>query len=121
MCDSPACTRSSATSLNLSTRSARSRNRNRRIVDRRIRQGFRNFPFYIHGSSMPFRSRDDLRRLHFINALFAHATGEDLYLAEQIKSAIAFSLSELQAQLEAHPEFTKTYDVAFNAAATTLL
>lgn len=66
-------------------------------------------------------SRDDLRRLHFINALFAHATGQDLYLAEQIKSAIAFSLSELQAQIEAHPEFAKTYDVAFNAAATTLL
>src|SRR4051812_5324148 len=65
--------------------------------------------------------RSDLRRLHFINALFAHATGQDLYLAEQIKSAIAFSLSELQAQIEAHPEFAKTYDIAFNAAATTLL
>jgi len=70
---------------------------------------------------MPARSREDLRRLHFINALFAHATGQDLYLAEQIKSAIAFSLSELEAQIEAHPEFARTYDVAFNAAATTLL
>ena len=38
-------------------------------------------------------SRDDLRRLHFINALFAHVTGHDLYLAEQIKSAITFSLT----------------------------
>jgi hypothetical protein len=66
-------------------------------------------------------SRDDLRRLHLINALFAHATGQDLYLAEQIKAAIAFSLSELQKQVETHPEFAKTYDVAFNAAATTLL
>ena len=66
-------------------------------------------------------SRDDLRRLHFINALFAHATGQDLYLAEQIKSAIAFSLAELQAQIEAHPQFARTYDVAFNAAATSLL
>lgn len=70
---------------------------------------------------MASRSPDDLRRLHFINALFAHATGQDLYLAEQIKSAIAFSLAELQAQVEAHPEFARTYDVAFNAAATTLL
>jgi hypothetical protein len=69
----------------------------------------------------PPRSRDDLRRLHFINALFAHATGQDLYLAEQIKSAIAFSLGELEAQTHAHPEFTRTYDVAFNAAATALL
>ena len=30
---------------------------------------------------MPSASRDDLRRLHFINELFAHATGRDLYLA----------------------------------------
>jgi hypothetical protein len=67
------------------------------------------------------RDREDLRRLHFINALFAHATGQDLYLAEQIKAAIAFSLTELQAQIAAHPEFSRTYDVMFNAAATTLL
>jgi hypothetical protein len=70
---------------------------------------------------MASRSRDDLRRLHFINALFAHATGPDLYLAEQIKSAIAFSLAELEAQTSAHPELARTYDVAFNAAATHLL
>ena len=38
------------------------------------------------------RDRADLRRLHFINALFAHATGHDLYLADQIKGAITFSL-----------------------------
>ena len=49
------------------------------------------------------RSADDLRRLHFINALFAHATGQDLYLAEQIKAAIAFSLTEFEAQIAAHP------------------
>ena len=42
------------------------------------------------------RSREDLRRLHFINALFAHVTGHDLYLAEQIKEAITFSLTELE-------------------------
>jgi hypothetical protein len=67
------------------------------------------------------RSREDLRRLHFINALFAHATGQDLYLAEQIKSAIAFSLGELEEQTRAHPEFARTYDIVFNAAATALL
>jgi hypothetical protein len=70
---------------------------------------------------MPSRSRDDLRRLHFINALFAHATGQDLYLAEQIKSAIALSLADLEAQIAEHPEFAHRYDAAFNAAAAELL
>jgi hypothetical protein len=65
--------------------------------------------------------RDDLRRLHFINALFAHVTGHDLYLAEQIKSAIAFSLAELEAQTAAHPEYAAKFDAAFNAAAAALL
>lgn len=69
----------------------------------------------------PVRSRDDLRRLHFINALFAHATGQDLYLAEQIKEAIAFSLAELQSKIAADPAGARVYDAAFNAAATTLL
>ncbi len=64
---------------------------------------------------------EDLRRLHFINALFAHATGHDLYLAEQIKSAITFSLAELKAQTAASPELAGIYDAAFNAAATALL
>jgi len=36
--------------------------------------------------------------LHFINALFAHLTGHDLYLAAQIKDAIRFSLEELETQ-----------------------
>ena len=67
------------------------------------------------------RDRADLRRLHFINALFAHATGHDLYLAEQIKSAITFSLSELTVQTALHPEFTATFDAEFNAAAAELL
>ena len=67
------------------------------------------------------RDRNDLRRLHFINALFAHATGQDLYLAEQIKSAIAFSLAELEAQLAAQPELAPRYDAAFNAAAAELM
>lgn len=67
------------------------------------------------------RSSDDLRRLHFINGLFAHATGNDLYLAEQIKAAIAFSLGELETQAREHPEMAEKYDAAFNAAAAALL
>jgi hypothetical protein len=70
---------------------------------------------------MAGRSADDLRRLHFINALFAHATGQDLYLAEQIKSAISFSLAEFEAKIAEHPWAAKTYDAMFNAAAATLL
>src|SRR4051812_17701780 len=71
--------------------------------------------------TMTVTSADDLRRLHFINALFAHVTGHDLYLAEQIKEAITFSLAELQAQSETHPEFAAKFDAAFNAAAAELL
>ncbi|MBI5770600.1 MAG: hypothetical protein HZA93_22675 [Verrucomicrobia bacterium] len=70
---------------------------------------------------MPSASRDELRRLHFIDALFAHVTGHNLYLAKQIKSAIAFSLAELETQTAAHPEFAAKYDAAFNAAAADLL
>lgn len=70
---------------------------------------------------MAQRTPDDLRRLHFINSLFAHATGHDLYLAEQIKAAIAFSLAELRDQTAEHPEFAEKYDAAFNAAAAALL
>jgi len=65
--------------------------------------------------------RDDLRRLHFINALFAHVTGHDLYLAKQIKGAITFSLAELEVQTATHPELAATFDAAFNAAAAELL
>lgn len=67
------------------------------------------------------RDRADLRRLHFINSLFAHVTGHDLYLAQQIQEAIAFSLAELQAQNATHPEFAAKFDAAFNAAAAELL
>jgi hypothetical protein len=66
-------------------------------------------------------NRDDLRRLHFINALFSHVTGNDLYLAHQIKAGIAFSLAELEAQTAAHPELSAKFDAAFNAAAARLL
>ena len=65
-------------------------------------------------------SHADLRRLYFVNALFAHVTGDDLYLAEQIKEAIAFSLVELESQSAAHPEFAAKFDAAFNAAAADL-
>jgi len=67
------------------------------------------------------KDRDQLRRLHFINTLFAGVTGSDLYLAEQIQSAIAFSLSELEAQTVAQPELVAKYDAAFAAAAARLL
>lgn len=66
-------------------------------------------------------SRVELRRLHLINALFAHVTGQDLYLADQIKSAITFSLKEFTEQTHAHPEFAAQYDAAFNTAAARLL
>jgi hypothetical protein len=66
-------------------------------------------------------SREELRRLHFINALFADVTGHDLYLAQQIKEAIAFSLAELAEQTAAHPEFAAKFDADFNAAAAHLL
>lgn len=65
--------------------------------------------------------QDDLRRRLHLNALFSHITGRDLYLAEQIRSAIAFSLAELEAQTLAHPESLAKYDAAFNAAAAKLL
>ncbi len=70
---------------------------------------------------MTAAARDDLRRLHLVNALFAHVTGQNLYLAEQIKSAITFSLAEFEQQTREHPEFAARYDAAFNAAAARLL
>ena len=66
-------------------------------------------------------ARDELRRLHLINALFAHVTGQNLYLAEQIKSAITFSLTEFAEQTREHPEFAAKYDEAFTTAAAKLL
>lgn len=52
------------------------------------------------------KARDDLRRLHFINALFAGLTGHDLYLAQQIKAAITASLAEAENRPPADPVFT---------------
>jgi len=56
---------------------------------------------------------EDLRRLHFIDALFADLTGHDLYLAQQIKAAITTSLAEVEDRPPA--------DSAFTAAAARLL
>ncbi|OHE89273.1 MAG: hypothetical protein A3G75_01540 [Verrucomicrobia bacterium RIFCSPLOWO2_12_FULL_64_8] len=49
---------------------------------------------------------DDLRRLHFIDALFADLTGHDLYLAQQITAAITTSLTEVEGRPPADPAFT---------------
>jgi hypothetical protein len=63
---------------------------------------------------------DDLRRLHFINTLFAHVTGKDLFLAQQIKSAITFTLDEFE-ELATHAPDPERSSAAFNAAAARLL
>jgi hypothetical protein len=70
---------------------------------------------------MPAPTRDELRRLHFINTLFAELTGNDLYLARQVESAIAFSLSELEQQIKDDPHAIAKYDAAFSESAAKLL
>lgn len=65
--------------------------------------------------------RDELRRLHFINALFSHVTGDNLFLAQQIAKGIAFSLGELEASTRGDPDSVRRYDEAFTAAAARLL
>ena len=47
-----------------------------------------------------------LRRLHFLNALFAPLTGQDLYLAQQIDDAITTSLGDAQECAPNDPAFT---------------
>lgn len=46
-----------------------------------------------------------LRRLHFLNALFAPLTGHDLYLAQQIDAAITSSLPEAAERTPSDPSF----------------
>src|SRR5512135_216119 len=46
-----------------------------------------------------------LRRLHFLNALFAPLTGQDLYLAQQIDDAIATSLGDAVERAPNDPSF----------------
>jgi len=46
-----------------------------------------------------------LRRLHFLNALFAPLTGHDLYLAQQIDAAITSSLPAAAERAPSDPDF----------------
>ena len=46
-----------------------------------------------------------LRRLHFLNALFAPLTGHDLYLAQQIDAAISTSLGDAEERSPSDPSF----------------
>jgi len=46
-----------------------------------------------------------LRRLHFLNSLFAPLTGQDLYLAQQIDDAITTSLGEAESRTPCDPAF----------------
>jgi hypothetical protein len=46
-----------------------------------------------------------LRRLHFLNALFAPLTGHDLYLAQQIDDAITSSLGDAVERAPGDPSF----------------
>ncbi len=46
-----------------------------------------------------------LRRLHFVNALFAPLTGHDLYLAQQIDDAITTSIGEAEQRAPNDPAF----------------
>ena len=66
-------------------------------------------------------SSDHLRRLHFINALFAGLTGHDLYLAQQIQAAITTSLAAEKRQPPVAGDPAEPDDPAFTAAATRLL
>lgn len=43
---------------------------------------------------------EDLAKLHLINSLFADVTGNDLYLAQQVKAAIETSLEDLPPHLQ---------------------
>jgi hypothetical protein len=64
---------------------------------------------------------DELRRLHWVNALFSDLTGDDLYLARQLCDAIAFSLAELEHATVRDPASAERYDAAFQQAAARLL
>jgi hypothetical protein len=70
---------------------------------------------------MPRPNRDELKRLHFVNALFARVTGDNLFLAQQIVQAIAFSLKELEEQTKRAALPVREFDADFYAAAAKLL
>jgi hypothetical protein len=54
-----------------------------------------------------------LRRLHFLNALFAPLTGHDLYLAQQIDAAITSSLPEAEERAPSDPAFVNAAAALF--------
>ncbi len=54
-----------------------------------------------------------LRRLHFLNALFAPLTGHDLYLAQQIDEAIATTLPSAEARPPSDPAFVQAAAALF--------
>lgn len=58
-----------------------------------------------------------LRRLHFLNALFAPLTGHDLYLAQQIDAAIVTSLDAEIARANSGDDLTPSDPAFVNAAA----
>ena len=60
-----------------------------------------------------------LRRLHFLNALFAPLTGHDLYLAQQIDAAITSSLAEAE-ERAARGDQVDPHDPEFVSAAARL-
>lgn len=60
-----------------------------------------------------------LRRLHFLNALFAPLTGHDLYLAQQIDAAIVTSM-EAERAFAGRPSEVTPNDPAFVQAAAQL-
>ena len=61
-----------------------------------------------------------LRRLHFLNSLFAPLTGSDLYLAEQIDAAITTDLDEAVGATATDGNPLEPHDPAFVAAAARL-
>lgn len=54
-----------------------------------------------------------LRRLHFLNALFAPLTGQDLYLAQQIDDAIRTTLAEDVERAPNDPDFVQAAAALF--------
>ena len=67
---------------------------------------------------MAIPQSEEYKRLQFINTLFSWVTQDNLYLAEQIKDAISYSLQELE---ERSAKAGIPDDLAFNAAAVELL
>ena len=54
-----------------------------------------------------------LRRLHYLNALFAPLTGHDLYLAQQLDEAIGTSLGEAADRAPSDPAFVSAAATLF--------